>query len=172
MGEKVVPRVLFYFGVGGDSWSGIRNPLPRVSGTPGGEPACLEWAQVSGASRAKEDGQLVRTQVGEERDAVTGGVCEESAHGRHRPSTRVAEGKGRARGKPPCRASTKCRQVLSTLRLPALRRLRAGTGALAFLWAGRHTGCYRDPSRLLGRGGGRRRTPGLRACGSPTSAPL
>lgn len=74
-------------------------------------------------------------------------------HGRHRPCTRVAEGKGRARGKP-SRASTQCRQVLSTLRLPALRRLRAGTGALAFLWAGGHTGCYRDPSRLLGRGGG------------------
>lgn len=98
----------------------------------------LGQEQISGASRANKHGQLAGpdTGRGEAGCSAPQGDCSWAP-----PSPRVAGGRGQGKttgGKPHCRAPTKCHprarssHVLSTPRLSALPRPRAGIGALAF----------------------------------------
>lgn len=87
---------------------------------------------LRGKQSSQMGSELVQTQVGEEQDAAP---RRETAAG---PLQALRRLEGGARGKPHCPASTKCHprarssHVLSTPRLSALPRPRAGIGALAF----------------------------------------
>lgn len=113
------------------------------------------------ASRAKEDAHLVWTQGGEERDAVTGRVCEESAARPPPPQHKGGGREGKGQGE------TALPGIYQVPPGPVCMEAACVTETQARGW--RAHGCYGDPSRLLGSGG--QRTPGLRAGGSSTSPP-